>query len=113
MSPARHVHVAPGAAHLPPEVLRLLDTWLPEQRWYPVPAEGVTHEPWLTVTFPGVAHDIYGRYGEWMSQTVPFFEETVVAAMDPSAPDPGTGHEPAPEPAPPATPVPATPRYTG
>jgi maltokinase len=36
-------------------VLRLLDTWLPGQRWYPVPAEGVTHEPWLTVTFPGVA----------------------------------------------------------
>jgi maltokinase len=36
-------------------VLRLLDTWLPQQRWYPVPAEGVTHEPWLTVTFPGVA----------------------------------------------------------
>lgn len=55
MSPARLVHVSPGAAHLPPEVLRLLDTWLPQQRWYPVPAEGVTHEPWLTVTFPGVA----------------------------------------------------------
>ncbi|MDR7384215.1 maltokinase N-terminal cap-like domain-containing protein [Promicromonospora iranensis] len=55
MSPARHVHVSPGAAHLRPEVLRLLDTWLPGQRWYPVPAEGVTHEPWLTVTFPGVA----------------------------------------------------------
>lgn len=55
MSAARPVHVSPGAAHLPPEVLRLLDTWLPEQRWYPVPAEGVTHEPWLTVTFGGVA----------------------------------------------------------
>lgn len=55
MRPARHVHVFPGAAHLTPEVLRLLDPWLPEQRWYPVPAEGVTHEPWLTVTFPGVA----------------------------------------------------------
>ncbi|MFD6446590.1 aminoglycoside phosphotransferase [Promicromonospora sp. NPDC060204] len=55
MSPARPVHVSPGAAHLPPEVLRLLDTWLPAQRWYPVPAEGVTHEPWLTVTFGGVA----------------------------------------------------------
>lgn len=55
MSPARHVHVSPGAAHLPPEVLRLLDTWLPRQRWYPVPTDGVTHEPWLTVTFPGVA----------------------------------------------------------
>lgn len=55
MSPARHVHVTPGAAHLPPEVLRLLETWLPEQRWYPVPTDGVTHEPWLTVTFPGVA----------------------------------------------------------
>nr|BFF20700.1 hypothetical protein GCM10025730_42210 [Promicromonospora thailandica] len=36
-------------------MLALLDTWLPEQRWYPVPAEGVTHEPWLTVTFGGVA----------------------------------------------------------
>jgi maltokinase len=36
-------------------VLRLLETWLPEQRWYPVPTDGVTHEPWLTVTFPGVA----------------------------------------------------------
>jgi maltokinase len=36
-------------------VLRLLDGWLPEQRWYPVPAEGVTHQPWLTVTFGGVA----------------------------------------------------------
>jgi maltokinase len=55
VSPARHVHVSPGAAHLTPEVLRLLDTWLPHQRWYPVPADGVTHEPWLTVTFPGVA----------------------------------------------------------
>lgn len=55
VSPARPVHVSPGAAHLPPEVLRLLDAWLPEQRWYPVPADGVTHEPWLTVTFPGVA----------------------------------------------------------
>lgn len=55
MSPARPVHVSPGAAHLAPEVLRLLDAWLPEQRWYPVPAQGVTHEPWLTVTFPGVA----------------------------------------------------------
>lgn len=55
MSPARPVHVSPGAAHLAPEVLRLLDTWLPEQRWYPVPAQGVTHEPWLTVTFGGVA----------------------------------------------------------
>jgi maltokinase len=53
--PARHVHVSPGAAHLTPEVLRLLDTWLPEQRWYPVPTDGVTHEPWLTVTFAGVA----------------------------------------------------------
>ncbi|MFI6426594.1 aminoglycoside phosphotransferase [Promicromonospora sp. NPDC050880] len=55
MSPARPVHVSPGAAHLAPEVLRLLDTWLPRQRWYPVPAEGVVHEPWLTVTFAGVA----------------------------------------------------------
>jgi maltokinase len=55
VSPARHVHVSPGAAHLAPEVLRLLDAWLPEQRWYPVPTEGVAHEPWLTVTFPGVA----------------------------------------------------------
>ncbi|GAB2494585.1 trehalose biosynthesis protein [Promicromonospora xylanilytica] len=55
MSAARHVHVSPGAAHLAPEVLRLLDAWLPEQRWYPVPTEGVAHEPWLTVTFPGVA----------------------------------------------------------
>lgn len=55
MSPARHVHASPGAAHLPPEVLRLLDAWLPEQRWYPVPTDGVTHEPWLTVTFGGVA----------------------------------------------------------
>lgn len=54
MSPARPVHVTPGAAHLAPEVLRLLDTWLPGQRWYPVPADGVTHEPWLTVTFGGV-----------------------------------------------------------
>ncbi|MFE7507524.1 aminoglycoside phosphotransferase [Promicromonospora sp. NPDC057488] len=55
MSPAPPVHVSPGAAHLSPEVLRLLDRWLPEQRWYPVPAEGVTHQPWLTVTFGGVA----------------------------------------------------------
>ena len=55
MSPARPVHVSPGAAHLAPEVLRLLDAWLPEQRWYPVPTDGVSHEPWLTVTFPGVA----------------------------------------------------------
>ncbi|WP_020017591.1 maltokinase N-terminal cap-like domain-containing protein [Promicromonospora sukumoe] len=55
MSPAPTVHVSPGAAHLSPEVLRLLDRWLPEQRWYPVPAEGVTHQPWLTVTFGGVA----------------------------------------------------------
>lgn len=55
MSAERRVHVTAGAAYLPPEVLRLLDRWLPEQRWYPVPAEGVTHEPWLTVTFPGVA----------------------------------------------------------
>src|SRR5690606_35215271 len=54
VSPARPVHVTPGAAHLAPEVLRLLDTWLPGQRWYPVPADGVTHEPWLTVTFGGV-----------------------------------------------------------
>jgi len=55
VSPARPVHVSPGAAHLAPEVLRLLDAWLPEQRWYPVPTDGVRHEPWLTVTFPGVA----------------------------------------------------------
>ena len=55
MSPARPVHVSPGAAHLAPEVLRLLDAWLPKQRWYPVPADDVAHEPWLTVTFPGVA----------------------------------------------------------
>ena len=55
MSPARRVHISPGAAHLTPEVLRLLDAWLPAQRWYPVPAQGVAHEPWLTVTFPGVA----------------------------------------------------------
>jgi len=55
VSPDQPVNVSRGAAHLAPEVLRLLDTWLPEQRWYPVPAEGVTHEPWLTVTFPGVA----------------------------------------------------------
>lgn len=55
MISARHVDVSPGAAHLTPEVLRLLDAWLPEQRWYPVPTDGVTHEPWLTVTFPGVA----------------------------------------------------------
>jgi maltokinase len=55
VSPARSIHVSPGAAHLAPEVLRLLDKWLPQQRWYPVPTDGVAHVPWLTVTFPGVA----------------------------------------------------------
>ncbi|WP_369369540.1 aminoglycoside phosphotransferase [Promicromonospora sp. Populi] len=55
MSPPRPLQVSPGSAHLAPEVLRLLEGWLPAQRWYPVPADGVVHEPWLTVTFPGVA----------------------------------------------------------
>ncbi|WP_206074418.1 maltokinase N-terminal cap-like domain-containing protein [Antribacter gilvus] len=46
------VEVRPGAGHLPPEVLRLLDGWLPGRRWYPVPGAGVVNVPWLTVTFP-------------------------------------------------------------
>lgn len=56
MTDDRHhgVVVTEGAGHLPPEVLRLLDDWLPGRRWYPVPGEGVRHVPWLSVTFPHV-----------------------------------------------------------
>ncbi|MBL0886627.1 aminoglycoside phosphotransferase [Myceligenerans indicum] len=52
---ARTVIVHKGAGPLPDGVLRLLDTWLPGRRWYPVPGDGVRHVPWLTMELPGPA----------------------------------------------------------
>ena len=49
---ARGVDVHEGIGQLPVEVLRLLDDWLPGQRWFPVPGDGVSCVPWLTVVLP-------------------------------------------------------------
>ncbi|GAB4084783.1 hypothetical protein GCM10028784_14130 [Myceligenerans cantabricum] len=51
---AQTVTVHEGAGPLPAAVLRLLDGWLPGRRWFPVPAEGLHHVPWLTVEVPDV-----------------------------------------------------------
>jgi acetyl esterase/lipase len=77
------------------------------------------------VSYPGLAHDIYARYDDWIERTAGFFAATVVPVMAGRPADP-----PAPAPVPPTTapdrprlgtgatatapvPVRTTPRYTG
>jgi acetyl esterase/lipase len=65
------------------------------------------------ITYPGIGHDIYSRYGDWMPRVVSFYGETVIPALDPATPPAGGSGPDAPEHAPPATPVVAVPHYTG
>lgn len=51
--PCGPARLEPGARGVPPEVVALLDGWLPTRRWYPVKGVAVRHEPWATLHLPG------------------------------------------------------------